>query len=118
MPSPRILVAEDEMIVAMDLCDTVKEAGYLIEGPHPDLSAAMLAVQKRKPDVAILDIGLHDGDSFRLAEHLTEENIPVIFHSGRYSRDEMKQRFPDAMTCVKPCPPNEILRKVEKALSN
>ena len=50
----RVLVAEDELIVGYDLCDTVAEAGYLVEGPFDDLSSAMLAYQKMKPDVAIL----------------------------------------------------------------
>ena len=57
----RVLVAEDEMIVGHDLCDTVSEAGYLVEGPFDDLSSAMLAFQKSKPDIAILDVQLGDG---------------------------------------------------------
>ena len=39
----RVLVAEDELIVGYDLCDTVAEAGYMVEGPYDDLSSAMLA---------------------------------------------------------------------------
>jgi hypothetical protein len=46
----RILVAEDEFITAVDLCDTFEEAGYVIEGPHAGISAALLACQKHKPD--------------------------------------------------------------------
>ena len=34
----RVLVAEDELIVGYDLCDTVAEAGYMVEGPYDDLS--------------------------------------------------------------------------------
>ena len=47
MEQPVILIAEDEPIVGLDLCDTMTEAGYLIEGPHGDLNSAMLAFQKR-----------------------------------------------------------------------
>lgn len=117
MFQPRILVAEDEMIIAQDLCNTVSEAGYLIEGPHADLSSVMLAIQKQRPDAAILDIRLHDGDSVQLAEHLAQEDVPVIFYSGRYSQQEMETRFPNAISCSKPCPPAEILAKVQQALS-
>ena len=56
----RVLVAEDELIVGYDLCDTVAEAGYIVEGPFDDLSSAMLAYQKTKPDIAILDVQLGD----------------------------------------------------------
>lgn len=117
MEQPCILVAEDEMIIAQDLCHTVMEAGYDVEGPHTDLASAALAVQKRRPDLAILDLSLHDGETFRLAEYLTEENVPVIFHTGRYSVSEMAERFPQAMTCDKPCPPSVILENVERALT-
>jgi len=58
MTQPRVLVAEDEYIVAFDLCDTVEEAGYAVEGPYADISSAMLALQKCRPDVAILDVAM------------------------------------------------------------
>ena len=64
----RILVAEDEIITAFDLCDTFEEAGYEVEGPHPGISSAMLACQKEKPDLAILDIELVDGLAYELAQ--------------------------------------------------
>ena len=38
MDQPVILIAEDEPIVGLDLCDTIAEAGYLVEGPHADLN--------------------------------------------------------------------------------
>ncbi|MGE5952814.1 MAG: response regulator, partial [Qipengyuania vulgaris] len=78
----RVLVAEDELIVGYDLCDTVSEAGYIVEGPFGDLSSAMLAYQKTKPDIAILDVQLGDGIVYPLAEQMMAENIEVIFHSG------------------------------------
>ena len=117
MSQPRVLVAEDEFIVAIDLCDTVKEAGFDVEGPHPDVSSAMLAVQKFKPDLAILDVELDDGNSFQLAERLMADNVPVIFHSGHFTQREMQERFPQAIACAKPCPPNEIIAKVHSALA-
>ncbi|RXZ65604.1 response regulator [Pelagerythrobacter rhizovicinus] len=116
MNLPRILVAEDEFIVAFDLCDTVEEAGFQVEGPHSEISTAMLAVQKSRPDLAILDVELEDGDAFPLAEALMAENIPVIFHSGQFSPAEVRERYPSAIACAKPCPPNVMLEKVQKAL--
>lgn len=94
----RILVAEDEMIVAFDLCDTVEEAGFEVQGPHAGISEAMLDFQKEKPDLAILDVQLDDGIVFPLAQILADENVPIIFHSGQHSSEEVKSRFPEAVT--------------------
>ncbi|MEP5938449.1 MAG: response regulator [Erythrobacter sp.] len=117
MAQPKILVAEVERVIAFDLCDTVEEAGYRVEGPHSDISAAMLAFQKDKPDLAILDVQLDDGIVFPLAKKLEAENIPIIFHSGRYSRDEVIEHFPDAQTLAKPCPPSAMIDAVSKVLA-
>lgn len=112
----KILVAEDEMVIAFDLCETVEEAGFQVEGPHAGISAAMLAFQKEKPDLAILDITLDDGNVFPLAKKLEAENVPIIFHSGRHSRCEIEQHFPHALTLMKPCPPAEVLKAVNDVL--
>lgn len=112
----RILVAEDELIVAFDLCDTVAEAGFEVEGPHAGISSAMLAFQKEKPDLAILDISLDDGNVFPLARKLQDEDVPIIFHSGRHSPEEVEAQFPEAMTLRKPCPPTQVIAAVNKVL--
>ena len=111
----RILVAEDELIVGYDLCDTVSEAGYIVEGPYDDLSSAMLAYQKNKPDIAILDVQLGDGIVYPLAEQMMAENVQVIFHSGQLSPDEVAARFPTARALAKPCPPAEVIHSVREA---
>lgn len=112
----RVLVAEDELIVAIDLCETITEAGFDVEGPHAGVSSAMLAFQKEKPDLAILDISLDDGNVFQLARTLTDEDVPVIFHSGQHTPAEVKAQFPGAVTLEKPCPPAEMIEAVSKVL--
>ena len=97
----RVLVAEDEMIIGYDLCDTVSEAGYIVEGPFVDLSSAMLAYQKTKPEIAILDVQLGDGIVYPLAEQMMAENVPVIFHSGQLTLEEVG-RFPTEFDKVLP----------------
>jgi len=114
----RILVAEDEPIIAFDLCDTVEEAGYLVEGPHAGSLSAALACEEGQPDLAILDITLEDGEVFALAEQLGANNVPIIFHSGRDTEDDVKARFPDATTLTKPCPPADMLDAVNGALES
>ncbi|MBB3033926.1 response regulator [Alteriqipengyuania lutimaris] len=117
MEQPIILVAEDEPIVGMDLCDTIAEAGYQVEGPHGDLNSAMLAFQKQRPDLAILDIRLHDTVVYPFAEKLIAENVPVIFHSGHLPLDEVSTRFPGTLALAKPCPPGDILTQVHTVLT-
>ncbi len=115
--SQRILVAEDEFVIAYDLRDTFEEAGYVVEGPHTGISSAMLACQKARPDLAILDIQLVDGTVYELAHKLFAENVPVIFHSGADSHAEVARRFPGATTLIKPCPPADMLRTIHSALA-
>ena len=111
-----ILVAEDEMVIAFDLCETVEEAGFEVEGPHAGISSAMLAFQKEKPDLAILDIDLDDGNVFPLARKLADEHVPLIFHSGRYTQEDVAQYFPEAVTLSKPCPPTKVIETVHTVL--
>ena len=112
----RVLVAEDEAIIGIDLCDTVSEAGYIVEGPFLDISSAMLAYQKTKPDIAILDVQLGDGIVYPLAEQMMAEDVQVIFHSGQLTPDEVAARFPQAQALAKPCPPAEVIHSVERAI--
>ena len=114
----KILIAEDEMIVAFDLCNTVEEAGFHVEGPHAGISSAMLAFQKEKPDLAILDVALHDGNSFQLARTLAAEDVPIIFHATSDALGEVQARFPGATTLTKPCPPADMLGTVNAMLAS
>lgn len=116
--SRKILIAEDEMMVAYDLCETVEEAGFQVEGPHSGISSAMLAFQKEKPDAAILDVELEDGNVFSFARTLKAENVPVIFHSGSLTKTEITQKFPEAIVRMKPCPPTRMLNAVDKAFAD
>lgn len=111
-----VLVAEDEMIVGVDLCMTIAEAGYDVEGPFDSLSSATRAFRQRKPDVAILDVQLDDGIVYPLAEQMLAHDVPVIFHSGQLSPDEVIERFPEAQALRKPCPPAQIIATVQQAL--
>jgi DNA-binding response OmpR family regulator len=113
----RILVAEDEFVTAFDLCDTFEEAGYEVQGPHAGISSAMLACQKVRPDVALLDIELVDGLSLELAQKLLDENVPVILHSEPEDTSALAARFPGATTLEKPCPPAKLLDTVSRMLT-
>lgn len=116
MDQPFVMIAEDEPVIGNDLCLTVAEAGCEVEGPLTDVSAAMLSCQRRKPDLAILDVSLGQDDVFPLAEKLLAEDVKVIFHSSLPGADEVKARFPGAVTVEKPCPPSDLLATVQRVL--
>jgi DNA-binding response OmpR family regulator len=113
----RILVAEDEFITAFDLRDTFEEAGFEVEGPHAGISAAMLACQKEKPDLAVLDVELADGLAYELVQKLLDDDVPVILHSERAECDAIAARFPRAIALAKPCPPAAMLDAVGRVLA-
>jgi two-component system, response regulator PdtaR len=117
MSQPCVLVAEDEMIIGVDLCDTVQEAGFEVAGPYDTAQSACDAFERRTPDLAILDIGLDDGDVYPLAERLMAANVPVIFHSGRVTAREVSARYPEAHALAKPCPPDRMIAAMHEALA-
>lgn len=116
--SQRILVAEDEMVIAFDLCDTVEEAGYEVEGPHVRTSSALLACENSKPDLAILDITFGEDDSYLLASMLAAEDVPIIFHCDSQLSAELSAQFPNALAVQKPCPPAALLAAVSGVLED
>ncbi|MGI9374645.1 MAG: response regulator [Tsuneonella suprasediminis] len=116
MNQPCVLVAEDELIIGMDLCNTVAEAGFVVEGPFDTAQSARQAIAEHRPDIAILDVRLEDGESYALAEALIAEDVPVIFHSGQVSPEEVAARFPEVKACSKPCPPDQIISMMREAL--
>lgn len=113
-----ILVADDDFIGGVDICDTCEEAGFCVEGPHDALSSAMLALQKERPDLAILDFRMGEGPMFALAQKLSEENVPIIFHCGATAPADIAARFPQAATVPKPCPPAQFLDAIHRMLAH
>lgn len=116
MGHPYIVVAEDEAIIGFDLCSTVEEAGCEVQGPLPTLASATRACEERRPDLAILDINLGAEEVFPLADKLLAEDVPIIFHSGRYAPDEIQERYPDAVVVQKPCPPTVLIETMQRVL--
>lgn len=113
---PRVLVVEDEFIIALDLSETVKDLGYELDGPYADRTNALEALEDDLPDCAILDVFTADGDVYPLADRLSEAGVPIIFHSGHVPPDELKGRYPEAQACAKPCPPDRLIDALQEAV--
>lgn len=114
----RVLIAEDEPLVGLDLEDAVLEAGAAPVGPFPSVAAALAALAHSKVDAAILDVRLIDGDSFPVAEALTRADVPIVFHSGHVTRPEIGGAYPRAALARKPCPPERLLALLAERLTD
>jgi CheY-like chemotaxis protein len=109
---PKVLVVEDEFIVAFDLAETVRDEGFMLAGPYAHGEEALERLDNDHPDCAILDVKLADGDVYSLADELTERGIPILFHSGHEVPRDLLARYPYAKACSKPCPPNQLLNSL------
>ena len=113
---PKVLVVEDEFIIALDVSETVKDLGYALEGPYADKEHAFQAIEDQLPDCAILDVYTGDGEVYPLADALTKAGVPIIFHSGHVSPSEVRMRYPDAWACAKPCSPDKLIDVLQEAV--
>jgi DNA-binding response OmpR family regulator len=77
----RVLVVEDEAVIALDLKAILEEAGATVIGPARTLLAATELAANGNLAVAILDVQL--GDGFPVARLLADRDIPFLFHTGR-----------------------------------
>ncbi len=77
----RVLLVEDDPIIALDLEMTLQDCGASVVGPYATLTAAMPDLDPL-PDVALLDVTLRDGTTEELARHLNELGVPFVVLSG------------------------------------
>ena len=73
----RILIVDDEPMIAMMLADWVSELGHEAVGPSHNAHAALALIAESSPDAAIVDVSLGEGSGYPVAECLTERNIPL-----------------------------------------
>src|SRR6056297_2845360 len=98
----RVLIVEDEALVALDLADMVRDLGHSVVGPFATVQASLPDCRDGSPDFAILDFNLGRGTSAELAELLAETGVPFAFLTG-YRRDALPERFRDRLVLSKPC---------------
>jgi CheY-like chemotaxis protein len=98
----RVLVVEDEPLIAWDLAEVLREQGAEIVGPSGNVEGALrLLATAPVVDVALLDVSLDNHESvFAVAEELRSRDIPFVFCTG-YTAD-VTQRFGEVPHCEKP----------------
>lgn len=114
---PRILVVEDEFLIAMELEGFLRGAGYQVLGPALSVSAALELLQVERPDVAVLDVNLAGERVTPVAQVLRAMCVPFILASG-YSRADLREDpvLRDAVNVGKPSRPASLLKELRKAL--
>lgn len=112
-----VLVVEDEAIVALDLQFILEDMGLAVIGPCPSLASGFSAVSGCKPDIAILDVQLTDGEVYALADLLHKAQVPMIFHSGHAESGALSSRYPGAHFCPKPSSAQDIERCIQSVIS-
>ena len=115
----RIVVAEDESLIRMDIVETLKDQGFDVVGEAGDGLKAIELAKELKPDLMVMDIKMPDMDGLSAAEEIAKLRIPVVFLTA-FNQQELVSRASEvgAMAfLVKPFSPEDLLPAIEVALS-
>lgn len=99
----RILIVEDDALVALNLQEFVESLGCHVVGPTGRLSEALTILDAEEIDGAMLDINLHGEMVYPLAERLAERQTPMLFCSGYAFTTAVPPRFSHYKQVAKPC---------------
>lgn len=78
----RVLVVEDDMLIALMIEGTLSDLGIEIVGPTGSVAEARQLASHRQVDAAVLDVNIRDGSSFPVADILSERGVPFVFTTG------------------------------------
>jgi AmiR/NasT family two-component response regulator len=115
----RVVVAEDESLIRMDIVETLRDKGFDVVGEAGDGNKAVELAFSLKPDLMVMDIKMPDLDGLSAAEKIAELKIPVVLLTA-FSQQELVTRAAEvgAMAfLVKPFSPQDLLPAIEIALS-
>ena len=101
----RVLIVEDEPFIAYDLADAIENAGGLVLGPAMSVREALTLIEKDRPEAAILDVNLPDGDVGPVIAALAQKGILLLIHTGAGLTHELREQYPSLQVFAKPTPP-------------
>jgi CheY-like chemotaxis protein len=97
----RVLVVEDEYLLAMDLAERLEDLGVEVVGPAATVREAIALLAVQEVEGAVLDINIRGERVYPVADLLMQRNVPFIFISG-YSKDLEPEAYASVPRCVKP----------------
>jgi DNA-binding response OmpR family regulator len=98
----RILIVEDDALIAVSLQDDFEEAGFAVAGPFTTCAAALAWLSGETPDAAVLDSELSDGACREIARELSARGVRFLFYSGHDGEGDLAAEFPSAPWIEKP----------------
>lgn len=120
MKRTRILIADDESLILMDLREMLTNLGYLVVGEANDGRSAVNMARELRPDLVIMDIKMPDMDGIEAAQVLTAEKIAPVLLLTAYSQQDLIDRAKEAGVVgylVKPFRESNLAPAVEITLS-
>jgi two-component system, response regulator PdtaR len=115
----RVVIAEDEAIIRLDLKETLEEEGYEVVGETGRGDEAVALVKEHKPDIAILDIKMPGLDGLEAAREIAGERRAAVLILTAFSQKDLIQQARDAGALaylVKPFQKSELIPAIEVAL--
>jgi response regulator NasT len=116
----RVLIAEDEALIRMDLAEMLRDEGYEIVGEAGDRQEAVELAESLKPDLVIMDVKMPRRDGIDAASEIAAKRIAPIVILTAFSQRELVERARDAGAMaylVKPFNVNDLIPAIEVAVS-
>lgn len=114
--SVRVLVVEDEAIVAIDIADQLTKAGFQVVGPALSVAKALKLIEQVGCDVAVLDLNLRDDTAEPVARELRLRHTPFLFMSS-VSRDHLPAGFAAEVLLPKPARPAVLVAALQTSIA-
>ena len=115
----KVLIAEDEALIRLDLVELLTEEGFEVVGQAADGEEAVKLARELEPDLIIMDVKMPGMDGITAAEIIGEERIAPILMLTAFSQSELVERARDAGvmgSLVKPFGANEVVPAIEVAI--
>ena len=108
----RILIVEDEFLLALDLELALQRAGAEVIGPAATLAKAKSLAETEGLDAVVLDVRLGSEDTLGLAPRFVERDVAILFHSGHAEYADIAVSTPGAAFAGKPAAPDQIIARL------
>jgi len=118
--SRRVVIAEDEALIRLDLAEMLTDEGYDVVGQAADGEEAVRLVEELRPDLAVFDVKMPKLDGISAAERIAGQRIAPVVILTAYSQRELVERAREAGAMaylVKPFAPSDLVPAVEMAVS-
>lgn len=112
----KILIVEDDALIAMELGERLDEMGYAVLGPAMTLAEAEAAAQGERPDAALLDANLAGHSSVGVAAALAARGVPVAFCTGYDEVRNLPAELKTAPVLTKPVSDDKLLAALKGML--